>query len=302
MMNEQIVDEFPYESHTIEIHGSKIHYIEEGQGDPILFLHGVPTSSYLWRNVIPHLSSLGRCIAPDLIGFGKSDKPDIEYSIFDHINYIEKFIEKLKLTRITLVLHGWGSIIGFNYAMQHEKNCKGLVFYEAYLRPFTGTDRSLPYQVQLLDLKSQEDQYYIIKNGIPFIKTILAQASLRKLTNKELDAYCKPFLQEGTGKPLYQHLQEIPHAKESVVNNLITRYSAWLSQSQLPKLLLYSVPGFMTLIASVVWAKENFPHLEVADLGEALHFAQEISPRLMGETISIWLQGIEQQSVNRELS
>jgi len=300
MTNDRIADEFPYEPHTVEINGSKIHYIEKGEGDPILFLHGVPTSSYLWRNVIPHLSSLGRCIAPDLIGFGKSDKPDIEYSIFEHIKYIEKFIEELKLTRITFVLHGWGSVIGFDYAMRHEKNCKGLVFYESYLRPFTGADRSLPYQVQLLDLKSQEDQYDIIKNGIPFIETILAQASLCKLTKKELATYCEPFLQEGTGKPLYQHLQEIPHTKESAVNQLITNYSARLSQSQLPKLLLYSVPGFMTLIASVVWAKENFPHLEVADLGEALHFAQEVNPGLMGETISIWLQGIEQQSAGRE--
>src|SRR5689334_16406101 len=99
-MSNKISTDFPYQSHYIEINNSKIHYIEEGKGDPILFLHGIPTSSYVWRNIIPHLATLGRCIAPDLIGMGKSDKPPIEYSIFDHINYIEKFIEKQNLKNI----------------------------------------------------------------------------------------------------------------------------------------------------------------------------------------------------------
>ncbi len=300
MANEKIPDEFSYEPHTVEIDGSKIHYIEQGKGDPILFLHGVPTSSYLWRNVIPHLSSLGRCIAPDLIGFGKSDKPKIEYSIFDHIHYIDAFIEKLQLKRITFVLHGWGSVIGFNYAMHHEENCKGLAFYESYLRPFTGDDRSLPYQVQLIDLKEQENSHDIIKNGIPFVETVLAQAELRKFTPQEMNYYRAPFLKEGSGKPLYQHLQEIPRTKESKVNEIIAHYSKKLTQSKLPKLLLYSVPGFMTMMATVMWAKENLPHLEVAEIGEALHYAQEIHPKLMGETISVWLQSIEQQSAGEE--
>jgi haloalkane dehalogenase len=293
MTSEKIADHFPYESHFAEIYGSKIHYIEQGEGDPILFLHGIPTSSYLWRNIIPHVSSLGRCIALDLIGFGKSDKPDIEYSLFDHIKYIEKFIEVLKLKRITFVLHGWGSVIGFNYAMQHEENCKGLVFYEAYLRPFTGDDRSLPYQVQLVNLK--EDNANIIKNGVPFVDTILAQASLRKLSLQEMNYYREPFLAAGAGKPLYQHLQEIPRVKEGKINQLIADYSAKLTQSHLPKLLLYSVPGFMTMISTVIWAKDNLPCLEITEVGEGLHYAQEVSPELMGKTISIWLQAIEQQ-------
>src|SRR5579872_1683639 len=136
MANERISEKLSYPSKFVEIFGSKIHYVEAGSGDPILFLHGIPASCYVWRNVIPHLSSLGRCIAPDLIGMGQSDKPNIEYTISDHIKYIEKFIDALKLRRVTLVMHGWGSVIGFSYAMQHEENCKGLVFYEAYLRAF----------------------------------------------------------------------------------------------------------------------------------------------------------------------
>ena len=105
MTNQEISAAFPFESNYTDVLGPNIHYIDEGEGDPILFLHGQPTSSYLWRNIIPHMTSLGRCIAPDLIGFGKSDKPDIEYRFFDHVGYIEGFIEALGLKNITLVVH-----------------------------------------------------------------------------------------------------------------------------------------------------------------------------------------------------
>lgn len=125
----------PYESHFIEVYGSHIHYLDEGTGDPLLFLHGNPTSSYLWRNVIPHLTSLGRCIAPDLIGMGKSDSPAIEYRFVDHARYLQRFIETLELRHMTLVLHDWGSALGFQYASQHEATIKGMAFMEAILRP-----------------------------------------------------------------------------------------------------------------------------------------------------------------------
>src|SRR3990167_11121560 len=103
----------------VSIKGSNMHYVDSGSGSPILFLHGIPTSSYLWRHIIPALSSQARCIAPDLIGMGQSDKPDIDYRVFDHIAYLEEFIDALELKNITLVLHGWGSVIGFDYARRH---------------------------------------------------------------------------------------------------------------------------------------------------------------------------------------
>ena len=112
---------------------SRIHFIEQGHGEPILFLHGNPTSSYLWRNIIPHAASVGRAIAMDLVGMGKSDKPDIEYRFVDHYRYVEGFIEALGLKRLTLVTHDWGSGLGFHYATQHEANIKSLAFMEAVL-------------------------------------------------------------------------------------------------------------------------------------------------------------------------
>ncbi len=107
MTAQDISADFPFESHYIKIHGCNMHYVDEGSGDPILFLHGNPTSSYLWRNIIPHLTALGRCIAPDLIGMGKSDKPDIEYRFFDHAKYVEGFIEKMGLENIRVRFDYW---------------------------------------------------------------------------------------------------------------------------------------------------------------------------------------------------
>ena len=137
MTTQEISAAFPFQSKFVEVHGSKMHYVEEGAGDPVLFLHGNPTSSYLWRNVIPHVSPLARCIALDLIGMGKSDKPDLEYRFVEHSRYVDGFIEALGLRNITFVIHDWGSALGFHYARRHEENVKGLAFMEAIVRTLT---------------------------------------------------------------------------------------------------------------------------------------------------------------------
>lgn len=292
---ERISEQVKLPSKFINVHGAKMHYVEAGEGRPILFLHGVPTSSYLWRNIMPHLSSLGRCIAVDLIGFGQSERPDISYSISDHINYTEAFIQEMGLRDIILVMHGWGSVIGFDYAMRHEKNCSGLVFYEAFLRSMDGEDLSLPYQEQLVTLQGQENVYDLAVNGLAFIDHIIPQTVMRSLSSAELNAYRQPFLTEGSGKPILQYLEELPNGSgKSKVDELITAYSAQLTKSRLPKLMLYSIPGFITTIATAMWAKEHLPNLEIVDIGEELHLAQESYPKLIGDTISIWLQSVEQ--------
>lgn len=293
MNTENILSECPFPSHYVDVYGSKMHYIEAGAGDPILFLHGIPTSSYLWRNVIPHLANLGRCIAPDLIGLGKSDKPNITYSIHDHIKYIDQFISTLNLKNITLVLHAWGSIVGFDYAMRNEKNCKGLVFYEAYIRSLNGENLSLPYQEQIFTLREIENTQEIINHGTQFVDQLLQQEMLRPFSNEELLHYHEPFSAAGSGKPLFQYLHELC-GKSGDINKIIEHYSKKLTQSSLPKLLLYAMPGFITTIATIIWAKEHLPQLEIIDIGEATHYAQESNPTLMGESISVWMQGIEQ--------
>ena len=144
MAPQAISADFPYAPHYVDVHGSRMHYIEAGNGDPVLFLHGNPTSSYLWRNIIPHVQSHARCIALDLIGMGKSDKPDIDYSFFDHATYVEGFIETLGLQNLTLVIHDWGSALGFHYAMRNEANIKALAFMEAIHNALPELGRDAP--------------------------------------------------------------------------------------------------------------------------------------------------------------
>lgn len=295
---ERTSDKVNLPSKYVDVHGAKIHYVESGTGKPILFLHGIPTSSYVWRNIIPHLTTLGRCIAPDLVGFGQSAKPNIDYTVFDHIKYIEGFIDALQLKNVTLVMHGWGSVIGFDYAMRHETNCRGLVFYEAFLRTENGNDLSLPYQEQLMSLQDQDNAFDLATSGSGFVDYIIPQTVMRELSSDAMNAYRKPFAADGTGKPIMQYLKELPNGSDtSKVEQLIANYSKKLTQSKLPKLMLYSVPGFITTIATAIWAKDHIPNLEIIDIGEELHLAQESYPKLIGETISVWLQSVEQAHV-----
>ena len=190
MAAKAISADFPFESKYVEIHGSKIHYIDEGSGDPILFLHGNPTSSYLWRNIIPYLVPHGRCIAPDLIGMGKSDKPDLGYRFFDHSEYVEGFIDKLDLSNITLVIHDWGSALGFHYASRHESNVKGLAFMEAILATMPRWD-GFPPDVRTMfeGFRTPEVGWDMIVNQNIFVEQVLPGGIVRKLTDEEMEMF-----------------------------------------------------------------------------------------------------------------
>lgn len=277
-------------SKTIGVKGSKMHYLEQGEGDPIVFLHGMPTSSYLWRNIIPALSSNARCIAPDLIGMGDSDKPDIEYRIFDHIEYIDAFIEALDLKNITFVLHGWGSLIGFDYARRHEGNIKGLAFFESHVRPTTDWNMlSLPVQ-QLASLLTRPGAAYraIVQQNY-LVNKLLPRGVIRPLTPEEMAVYGKPFSTPDTRKPLWQYIQDLPlgSGPDDVVA-LITKYSEWLQETPIPKLMMYAIPGFITTVATVQWARDHIKNIQLVGLDDVLHFAQESVPELFGEKLREW--------------
>lgn len=279
-------------SKTVTVLGSKMYYLEAGTGEPILFLHGIPLSSYLWRKVMPHVSGLGRCIAPDLIGYGESDKPDINYSVLDHIKYLEAFVDALGLKNITIVMHGWGSVIGCHYAMQHAANCKGLVFYEPFFAVESDSEKSLAFIEKMSLLRQQLGAADGDKTGLA-VDSLLQSLSMHKFDKSELEMYRRPFTNDLSLKPLLQYLNELPGAN-SAIDKLIAAYTKALTHSTMPKLMLYSVPGFVTTMATVMWAKKHIPNLELIDIGEELHFAQESYPELMGETISVWLQAAEQ--------
>jgi len=282
------------ESKKIEVNHTPLHYFEQGQGDPILFLHSVPASAWIWRDVIPHLSGLGRCIALDLPGFGQSGKPNTAYSLKDQIKLLDQFIEALHLNRITFILHGWGSILGLDYAMRHEKKCKGIAFYEAWLCSPHDELLSLPYQEFILHWQSKHPMQEVMTNGAQFVNHALQQLAMQPLAENSMAHYCAAFLQTGVGNSLHQFLEESPNGNgKNVADKIIENYSQKLCQSKLPKLLMYSIPGFVTSVAMLVWAKAHLSQLEVAEVGEDFHFAPESHSTLMGETISIWLQGLE---------
>ena len=291
-MTKPISADFPFESKYVEIHGSKMHYIDEGKGDPILFLHGNPTSSYLWRNIIPYLIPNGRCIALDLIGMGKSDKPDINYRFFDHVKYVEAFIEKLELSNLTLVIHDWGSGLGFHYAMSHESNMKGIAFMEAMMKPYKWENFPGNQKIGFKLFRTRIGWLMISVMNV-FITQLLPKMIIRKLSSEEKDYYRAPFKTVKSRKPVRQWPLEIPtDGQPSDVHDAISNYSQKLRESDLPKLLFFAVPGVAIETKMLDWCKQNLKNLKVVDIGEGLHFIQEDNPHMIGEELATWYNDI----------
>lgn len=275
----------------VEVLGANIHYTDQGQGPVLVFIHGMPTSGYLWRHVVDQMKSSFRCIALDLVGMGKSDKPDIDYSIFDHIRYFDAFMEALQLKDAVLIMHGWGSLIGLDYARRHPECIKGLTFYESHLRAAVDWDMlSLPVQQLASMLKQPKASYSAIVEKNYLVEKLLPRGAMQPLEASVLDKYREPFPDEASRKPLWQYVQELPLGRgESEVLELINNYSQWLMTSHCPKLLMYAMPGFITTMDTVIWARDHLSELEVVELGNALHFAQETMPQAFSDALKNWL-------------
>lgn len=289
-----ISPDFPFESHFVEVEGSKIHYVDEGEGDPILFLHGNPTSSYLWRNIIPYMTSQGRCIAPDLIGMGKSDKPDIDYDFFDHVKYIDGFIEALGLKNITLVIHDWGSGIGFHYAMRHEENIKAIAFMEAILQPIPSYEAMGAMGAMFKSWRTPGvGEQMLIENNM-FVEQVLPGAVSRGLTEAEMEHYRAPYLKPESRKPVWMWPSQVPIGGEPPkVVAAVESYNAKLQASELPKILFYATPGALITAPVVEWCKANLKNLTTVDIGAGVHFVQEDHPHLIGSKLAEWHKGLD---------
>ncbi len=293
--SKEISADFPFKSNYVEVHGSKMHYVDEGSGDPILFLHGNPTYSYIWRNIIPHLTSLGRCIAPDLIGMGKSDKPNLRYRFFDHVKYVEGFIEKLGLENITLVIHDWGSGLGFHYAMRHENNIKGIAFMEAQLFPKTW--KKLPGSPKLKMVykmvRTPGIGWFMLNVMNMFITQLLPKLVFRKLSAEEKDYYAAPYKTVRSRKAIRQFPCEIPiDGKPADVCEMLLNYNQKLQESEIAKLLFVAKPGFIFDDKEFEWCKKNLKNLKVVDIGEGYHMVQEDNPHLIGSELANWYKNL----------
>ena len=287
---QEISAAFPFESHYIEVEGSKIHYADEGDGDPILFLHGNPTSSYLWRNIMPHVTSEARTIAPDLIGMGKSDKPDIGYGFFDHVKYIDGFIDALGLKNITLVIHDWGSAIGFHYTARNESNVKGLAFMEAIIAPVPSWDAFPDSGREIFQaFRTPDVGLDLIVNKNVFVESVLPGSIVRTLTDEEMNTYREPFTDPSSRKPVYVWPNEIPIAGEPAdMVEAVAAYNQKLQESELPKMLFYATPGALVPAPMVEWCKQNLKNLTTVDIGQGIHFLQEDTPHLIGSELAAW--------------
>lgn len=295
MSTKPISAEFPFEPRYLEIDGAKIHYIDEGEGDPIVFMHGNSTWSYMWRNIIPYLSGKARCIAFDLVGHGLSDKPDIDYRFVTHYRYVENFLETLDLDKITMVLHDWGGGLGFHYAMQHEEKMKGLAFMETFVRTFDSWD-DWPSDLRegFQQFRTEGVGWDLIVNQNVFMEEILPYGVKRGLSDREMAAYLDPHRDIKNRKQLWVWPQELPiEGQPADTSEIIRHYVSRLKQSPLPKLLFYVDPGAIVPEETARMCQEAFPNLESVFLGEGGHYVAEDHPHEIGEKLSTWYDEIE---------
>ena len=287
---------FPYKKQRRRVLGREMAYVEVGEGDPIVLLHGNPTSSYLWRNVLPHLQSLGRCIAPDLIGMGDSDKlPNSgpgSYRFVEHRRYLDALLETLDVhERITFVIHDWGSALGFDWANRHREAVKGIAYMEAIVQP-QGWDHwdNLNARPILKALRSEDGEAMVLQGNF-FIEQILPKAILRTLSDEEMAEYRRPFAEPGEGRrPTLTWPREIPIEGEPTdVSAIAAAYADWLASSNAPKLFVKAAPGgILAGGADLDFVRRLPAQTEVTVSG--LHFLQEDSPQEIGRAIAVWME------------
>ena len=279
--------------HDIPALDSTIHYRESGSGDPIVFLHGNPTSSYLWRNVIPRLEADGRCLAPDLIGMGQSGKPDIAYRFVDHACYLDAWFDALRLSRVTLVIHDWGSALGFHWARRHPERVAGIAFMEAIVKPLTWAEWPEKARDVFRAFRTPGVGEKLIFDKNVFIENVLPGSILRKISAEEMDAYREPFRDPKSRTPVWRWPNEIPlEGEPKDVVEIVADYGRWLGESAVPKLLLAFDPGAILGGDLVEWCRRSFRDLEVRHLGAGSHFVQEDQPESIGDAVRDWRRRI----------
>jgi haloalkane dehalogenase len=286
---------FPYQKQRRRVLGSEMAYVDVGEGDPIVLLHGNPTSSYLWRNVLPHLQSRGRCIAPDLIGMGDSDKlPDSgpgSYRFVEHRRYLDALLEALNVReRVTFVIHDWGSALGFDWANRHREAVKGIAYMEAIVRPQSWDHwDNANMRPALKALRSEAGEAMVLQDNF-FIEQILPKAVLRTLSVEEMAEYRRPFAEPGEGRrPTLTWARQIPIEGEPAdVAEIAAAYAKWLATSNVPKLFVKAEPGLLIASgANLDFARGLPAQTEVTVAG--VHYLQEDSPDEIGQAIADWM-------------
>jgi haloalkane dehalogenase len=279
----------PFERRSIPVLDSSMSFVDVGRGDPIVFLHGNPTSSYLWRNVIPHLQGVARCLAPDLIGMGRSGKAaDSSYRFVDHARYLDAWLDTMDLTRsVTFIVHDWGSALGFHWARRHPDAVKGIAYMEAIVRPVTWEEWPEGARRIFQGMRSDQGEEMVLQRNL-FVERILPASVLRGLTEEEMAVYRAPYVEAGESRrPTLTWPREIPIEGEPPdVVEVAKAYSEWLSTSGTPKLFINAEPGSILTGAQREFCQSWPNQTEVTVKGN--HFIQEDSPHEIGEAIAAW--------------
>jgi len=277
------------------VDGKRMAFHERGQGDAIVFLHGNPTSSYLWRNIVPYVAEQGRCIVPDLVGHGDSDKLDdvgpTSYSFVEHRHYLDGLLDELELgDRVTLVLHDWGSALGFDWADHHRDRVRGIAYMEGLPRPFAGWEEWSKTATPIFQgFRSDKGEEMILDRNA-FVERVLPGSVLRKLSEAEMTEYRKPFLAREDRWPTLTWPRQIPIAGEPVdVVQIAADYSKWMAENNVPKLFVNAEPGAILIGPVREFCRTWKNQTEVTVPG--VHFVQEDSGPAIGRAVAAWMQG-----------
>jgi len=287
----------PLSKKKIEILGHQMAYHERGEGDPIILLHGNPTSSYLWRNVVPHLENSGRCIVPDLIGMGDSqklaDSGPGAYRFVEHRKFLDGLLEALDVREnVTFVIHDWGSALGFDWANRHRDAVRGIAYMEAIVAPIASWDEwPKAARATFEGFRSEKGEEMVLEQNL-FIEGMLPSSILRKLSDDEMNEYRRPFLNAGEDRrPTLTWPREIPIEGEPAdVVAIVRDYADWLSKSDIPKLLVNAEPGAILRKAALDFCR-TWPNQEEITV-KGIHFIQEDSPDEIGRAVADWLSRI----------
>ena len=280
----------------VEVLGKQMAYAEMGEGDPIVFLHGNPTSSYLWRNIMPAVAGLGRCLAPDLIGMGDSDKLDDSgpgrYTFAEHARYLDALLESLGVTdNVVLVIHDWGSALGFHWANRHRSAVKGICYMEAIVRPVTWDEFPADARGVFQGFRSAAGEAMVLENNI-FVERVLPGSILRDLSEEEMSVYRRPYLEPGESRrPTLTWPRQIPiDGEPAEVVAVAQDYADWLSGADVPKLFINAEPGALIRGATRAYCRAWPNQTEVTVAGS--HFIQEDSSAEIAAALADWLPKI----------
>jgi haloalkane dehalogenase len=282
----------PSAKSLIDVLDTRIAYVEAGAGRPIVFLHGNPTSSYLWRNVIPHVQELGRCLAPDLVGMGDSGRPaGCAYRLADHQRYLDAFLEAVGASQaVVLVLHDWGSALGFDWARRHPHAVRGLAYMEAIVRPVSWDEWPEAGRRVFQGMRSEAGEELVLEKNV-FVDRILPASVLRGLSEEELAEYRRPFPDADSRRPVLRWPRELPIEGEPAdVVETVERYARWLERTEVPKLFVNAEPGSILVGLQREYARTWPNQTEVTVAGS--HFVQEDSPDEIGRALADWIRSL----------